>query len=249
MTAIQRLMVAGELPPVSHYCHVVRAGNQIWVSGALGIEPDGTVSPDVARQAECALASIDTCLLAAGAAGAEHVVKVNVYLTDINDRAAIDPARQRYFGEHRPASTLVGVAALVLPAAKVEIEAIAIVPEGIGAHKPEGFWTGMPDAAVAEVPGSVKASEPASAGAGVLEGAGTDVPKGAGANVPKGAGADVPEGADPSPSSLALARGPDRHGAETGPLARPRDNESGESRSIRRLASEGAGASVSDGTG
>lgn len=127
MTAIQRLMVDGQLPPVSHYCHAVRAGNTIWVSGAIGVAADGTIPADVGEQAELALASIDACLKAAGA-GAEHVVKVNVYLTDVNDRKAINPARKRYFGEHRPASTLVGVTALVLPAAKVEIEATAVVP-------------------------------------------------------------------------------------------------------------------------
>ena len=127
MTEIQRLMVDGQLPPVSHYCHAVRAGNTIWVSGAIGVAADGTIPADVGEQAELALASIDACLKAAGA-GAEHVVKVNVYLTDVNDRKAINPARKRYFGEHRPASTLVGVTALVLPAAKVEIEATAVVP-------------------------------------------------------------------------------------------------------------------------
>jgi 2-iminobutanoate/2-iminopropanoate deaminase len=128
MTEIQRLMVPGQLPPVSHYCHVVRAGNLIWVSGAIGVAADGSVPDDVATQAELAIASIDACLIAAGA-NATHVVKVNVYLTDVNDRAKINPVRQRYFGEHRPASTLVGVTALVLPTAKVEIEATAVIPE------------------------------------------------------------------------------------------------------------------------
>ncbi|MEI7714118.1 MAG: RidA family protein [Rhodospirillales bacterium] len=125
--SIQRIMLPDQLPPVSHYCHVVRAGALIWVSGAVGVRPDGTIPESVAEQAELALTSIDACLKAAGG-GAEHVVKVNVYLTDINDRAAINPARQRYFGEHRPASTLVGVAALVMPALKVEIEAQAVIP-------------------------------------------------------------------------------------------------------------------------
>jgi reactive intermediate/imine deaminase len=127
MTQIQRLIVDGQLAPVSHYCHVVRAGNLIWVSGAIGVAADGTVPDDAGQQAELALASIDACLKAAGA-GAEHVVKVNVYLTDINDRAKVNPARQRYFGVHRPASTLVGVTALVLANAKVEIEATAVLP-------------------------------------------------------------------------------------------------------------------------
>ncbi len=88
---IQRLMVEGQLEPISHYCHVVRAGNLIWVSGAVGVTADGSIPPGVADQFDIALASIDACLRAAGA-GAEHVVKVNVYLTDVADRALINPA-------------------------------------------------------------------------------------------------------------------------------------------------------------
>ena len=127
MPEIQRLMVEGQLKPVSHYCHVVRAGNLIWVSGAVGARADGTVPADVGQQAEVALANIHACLKAAGA-GPEHVVKVNIYLTDIDDRAKVNVARQKYFGEHRPASTLVEVTALVLPAYAVEIEAQAVLP-------------------------------------------------------------------------------------------------------------------------
>jgi enamine deaminase RidA (YjgF/YER057c/UK114 family) len=70
--------------------------------------------------------NIDQCLRAVGAAP-EHVVKVTIYLTDISDRSAINPERIRYFGEHRPASTLVQVSALVTPELKVEIEAQAFI--------------------------------------------------------------------------------------------------------------------------
>ena len=48
-------------------------------------------------------------------------------MTDIAERAAINPRRVAYFGEHRPASTLVEVSALVDPRMKVEIEAVAVV--------------------------------------------------------------------------------------------------------------------------
>ena len=61
-----------------------------------------------------------------GVSGADKVVKVTVFLTDVNDRRKINPARVRYFGENRPASTLVEVSALVLPSLKVEIEAVAV---------------------------------------------------------------------------------------------------------------------------
>ena len=70
--------------------------------------------------------TVDRCLKAANAE-ARHVVKVTVLLTDINDRAAINPIRQAYFGEHRPASTLFEVSALVSPEMKVEIEVEAVV--------------------------------------------------------------------------------------------------------------------------
>lgn len=48
-------------------------------------------------------------------------------MTDISERGLINPLRQTYFGEHRPASTLVEVRALVDPRLRVEIEAIAYV--------------------------------------------------------------------------------------------------------------------------
>ena len=47
-------------------------------------------------------------------------------LTDMADRAAVARAREEYFGEHRPAATLVQVVALVAPELKVEIEATAV---------------------------------------------------------------------------------------------------------------------------
>jgi enamine deaminase RidA (YjgF/YER057c/UK114 family) len=127
MSAIERLMVAGQAEPFSHYCHVTKAGNQIWVSGTVGIAADGSIPAGVVEQFEIAIANMDAALKAVGA-GAEHVVKVVVYLTDVADRAKINPTRQRYFGPHRPASTLVEVSALVLPELKVEIEAQAVLP-------------------------------------------------------------------------------------------------------------------------
>lgn len=123
---IERFMVPGQLPPVSHYCHVVRAGNQIWVSGSVGMRADGSIPQGTVDQFRIALEAIDACLKHAGA-GPEHVVKVNVYMTDISERASINPIREKYFGEHRPASTLVEVKALVDPRMKVEIEAVAVV--------------------------------------------------------------------------------------------------------------------------
>ncbi|HSU04745.1 MAG TPA: RidA family protein [Acetobacteraceae bacterium] len=126
MPEIDRKILDGQPAPVSHYCHVVRAGKQIWVSGTVGMSGDGTIPSGVVEQFDVALKNLDACLKSVGA-GPENVVKVTVFLTDVDDRKLINPARQRYFGTHRPASTLVEVSALVLPELLVEIEAQAVV--------------------------------------------------------------------------------------------------------------------------
>ena len=121
---IKRLMVEGELTPVSHYCHVVRAGDHVWLSGMVGMKPDGTIPEGVVEQFQIAMDTIDHCLREAGGRP-DQVVKVQVFMTDIAERPKINPIRQKYFGEHRPASTLVEVSGLIDPRLKVEIEAVA----------------------------------------------------------------------------------------------------------------------------
>jgi enamine deaminase RidA (YjgF/YER057c/UK114 family) len=118
---IQRIMVPGLREPISHFCHVTRAGPNVWVSGVVGMDADGRVPPDVTAQFDLAIEIMDKCLKAAGS-GPEHVVKVQVFMTDVKERPLINPRRSAYFGEHRPASTLVEVKGLVDPRLKVEIE-------------------------------------------------------------------------------------------------------------------------------
>lgn len=122
--AIERHMVPGEKEPVSHYCHVVRAGDTVWLSGMTGMTADGTIPDDTVSQFRIALDAIDRCLRHAGGRP-DQVVKVQVFMTDIRERESINPMRIAYFGDHRPASTLVEVSALVDPRMTVEIEAMA----------------------------------------------------------------------------------------------------------------------------
>ena len=99
------------------------------MSGCIAVDEAGRLvgGDDVVAQAQQVFASIGAVLAAAGAAPAD-VVKVTVFLTDVEDRARINPVRQRFFGESRPASTLVEVSRLAVPGAKVEVEAVALVP-------------------------------------------------------------------------------------------------------------------------
>ena len=123
---IERITLPDVREPVSHYCHVVRAGPMVWVSGIVGVKADGTIPADTVAQFDVAMETMDQCLKAAGA-GPEHVTKVQVFMTDIAERPLINPRRIAYFGPNRPASTLVEVSALVDPRMKVEIECMAYV--------------------------------------------------------------------------------------------------------------------------
>ena len=118
---------AGVRPPFGRYHHAVEvdgASRLLFLSGQLGIRPDGTMPEDVAAQAELAFANIDACLAAAGFARGQ-VVRLTVFLTEADYRLDYMRVRDAWVADPPPASTLLVVKALALPAFKVEIEAVA----------------------------------------------------------------------------------------------------------------------------
>jgi len=121
--------VAGQAEPISHFTDAVRAGDLLFVSGIVPVDADRELvgGDDVVAQARQVFANMRDVLAAAGCSFAD-VVKVTVFLTDVADRPLVNPVRQEVFGETRPASTLVEVPALVIPGAKIEVEAVALVP-------------------------------------------------------------------------------------------------------------------------
>jgi enamine deaminase RidA (YjgF/YER057c/UK114 family) len=122
----RELMVDGLAPPLSHYADAVIAGDTLYVSGIVPVTEDGAVvgAGDVVAQAREVFAIMGRVLAAAGA-GPGDVVKVVVYLLDVDDRPKINPVRQEFFGSARPASTLVEVSRLAVPGALLEVEAVA----------------------------------------------------------------------------------------------------------------------------
>jgi 2-iminobutanoate/2-iminopropanoate deaminase len=121
----RELRVEGLAEPISHYTDAVVAGDTLYISGIVPVDADGgVVGDDVAAQARQVFANMELVLAAAGATPAD-VVKVTVYLLDVDDRPLINPVRQEFFGAARPASTLVEVSRLAVPGALLEIEAIA----------------------------------------------------------------------------------------------------------------------------
>ena len=121
--------------PISHYSNGVKVGNTVYVSGQVALDGDGRlVGPgDVVAQTRQVLENIRR-VLAAGGATLGDVVKVTVYLANVDDRPRVNEVRQAYFGANRPASTMVEVSRLIDPDLLVEIEAEAYLSvNGAGA--------------------------------------------------------------------------------------------------------------------
>jgi 2-iminobutanoate/2-iminopropanoate deaminase len=120
--------VEGLAEPISHYTDAVRAGGLLFLSGLVPLDEQGKlVGEDVAEQTRQIFRNMELVLKAAGC-GFEDVVKATYFLLNVDDRPVINPVRKEFFGEARPASTLVEVSALAVPGALLEIEAVAAIP-------------------------------------------------------------------------------------------------------------------------
>jgi 2-iminobutanoate/2-iminopropanoate deaminase len=125
-------MVAFLNPPTVHapggaYSHsaVVPAGAElIFLSGQVGVRPDGSLPSTISAQADQVFANISS-LLAAHGLDASALVKLTMFVVAGQDIQAVRAARAKFLGAHRPASTAVFVSQLVDPAWHVEIEAFA----------------------------------------------------------------------------------------------------------------------------
>ena len=110
---------------VGPYSHAVLAGNTLYLSGQLGLDPaSGTLPQGVEAQARQSLKNIGAVLSAAGMTYAD-VVKTTVFLADIQDFAAINEIYAEYFKGACPARSCVQAAALP-KGALFEMEAIAV---------------------------------------------------------------------------------------------------------------------------
>lgn len=126
------IRIEGASEPVSHYTDAVQFGDLLYVSGCAPFDSQGDVvgENDVVAQARQVLNNLRDIIRVAGAE-MKDVLKVTVYLINVDDRKAINPVRQEFFGDARPASTLIGVTAFVHPKMLVEIEAVVGIPSAV----------------------------------------------------------------------------------------------------------------------
>lgn len=120
--------------PGKGYSHGISSrGRIVFVAGQLGTDSQGKiVGESFAAQVKQALANV-MAVLAADGAEAKHITKMNWFFTTkdeyVAERKAIGAAWKELLGDHYPAITAVQVSGLLIPGGKIEIEAVAVVPE------------------------------------------------------------------------------------------------------------------------
>lgn len=125
--AIRTEITSTSVPaPRGHFCHAVRAGDLVYVSGLLALDDSGAIPHpgDIEAQTATILDALESILTAAGSSPAS-LIKLTVYVTDIKQRAAVSALRAKRWPETRPASTLIEVSGLAADGAVIEIDAIA----------------------------------------------------------------------------------------------------------------------------
>ncbi|WP_283133887.1 RidA family protein [Rhizohabitans arisaemae] len=107
----------------------VTGGSLLFVSGIIGMTPDGKLAPDLLTQADTAFANLEKVMVSAGGT-LRDIVKVNVFVGENyrDHMAEMRKIRSRYFTGDFPVSTLVQVAGFANPDYLFEIEAIAALP-------------------------------------------------------------------------------------------------------------------------
>ena len=113
--------------PIGRYVHQVEVeapSRVLFISGQVGMRPDGSVPEDATEQFVVALENVLANLAAAGLE-TKHLTKMTVYAVGALDPAGRRAALERLLGEHVACSTLIYVAALAAPQYKVELDAWA----------------------------------------------------------------------------------------------------------------------------
>ena len=130
---LERSNPDGVSPPIGTYSHVVKVetGDAVWlhIAGQIAVDVNGAiVGPgDMRAQTEQVFENLKAILEAHGASFTD-LVKINTFVTTLDDLIGMREVRSHYLPNDLPASTAVQVVALVVPEAMIEIDAVAVIP-------------------------------------------------------------------------------------------------------------------------
>lgn len=139
MTGPGGILIAGGATPRGRFPHAKVSGELVFVSGTSSRRPDNTIAGaeadefgatrlDIAAQTRAVIESIREILAEAGC-GLGDLVQATSYLVDMNDFAGYNAVWAEYFDEHGPARTTVAVHQLPHPHLRIEIQAVARIPD------------------------------------------------------------------------------------------------------------------------
>ena len=116
--------------PGGRYNQIVKKGNMVFIAGQTAVDKDGNLvgAGDPAAQARQVYTNLEAAIRSVGGKPSD-ILKTTTYLTSLDYLVPTRPARQAFYGDHLPTSTMLIISGLADPAYVIEVEAIAILDD------------------------------------------------------------------------------------------------------------------------